>query len=164
VEIFQRHLHAASDLLHRSETAGAMSALHQALHACRRGDFLENFRTEEWIEDKRNHFREKYLQALIKMSDYFFGQKDFHLTINICNQLLDADNTLEPAHQRLMECYLFIGEGILAIRQYKKCEQMMRKFFETGPSRRTMDLYRQAMDSGTSVQQAVTMSAYAIRT
>lgn len=143
---FQLYLNTASDALHRGETASAMSALHQALYLYR-GDFLANFRAEEWIEDHRNHLREKYLQALSRMSDYFFGKKDFYLTIHVCNQMLDTDYTLEPVHRRLMECYLAIDERNLAIRQFKKCEQMMDKYFETKPSRRTDELYRQALQS-----------------
>ena len=143
---FQRHLSAATALLRQGEAALALPALHQALNAYR-GPFLENFRTEEWIENKRNHYREKYLQALSRMSDYFLGRKDYYLTINLCNQMLETDYSLELAHQRLIECYLSLGERNLAIRQFKKCEKMMLETFETGPSGHTTALYRQAVET-----------------
>lgn len=158
---FQNCLHTAADFLHRGEIAGTMSALHQALHVYR-GDFLANFRAEEWIEDNRNHLREKYLQALNMMSDYFFRKKDYYLTINMCNQMLDTDPSLEPIHRRLMECYFATGERNLALRQFQKCGQMMEKVFETTPSPKTIELYRKVIDGSAAEIQYAPESAQRI--
>jgi DNA-binding SARP family transcriptional activator len=122
-------------------TQGLESAISELnnLKALYIGDFLPNF-NNEWALGKQDEFREKHLQALNLLSEFFWTSKKLNDCIDSCLDILQVDDCFEPTHRRLMECYLMLKMKDKAIRQYKKCGESLRKLNIT-PERETENLY-----------------------
>jgi len=105
------------------------------------GEFLEDFRYDEWCESERDNLKETYLVILNSLNTIFFERAEYDACVKICKKMLEKDPYLEDVHRRLMECYDQMGLRDLAKSQYLKCEKCLQEEFEIPPSRATQDLY-----------------------
>lgn len=117
----------------------AMDTYHQAF-AFYRNDFLEDLPYEEWTESVREHYREIWLYILDRLGHHFYEKEKFHLCENMCKKILSKDPCLENIHRRLMSCYLKMGMRAKAIRQFKKCKEVLKVELNTEPSKATFEL------------------------
>ncbi len=138
VDVFTKSWEKSRALLRTQGLESAVAELNN-LKTIYFGDFLPNF-NNEWALGRRDEFREKHLQALNLLSEYFWGSKKLNDCIDSCLDILQVDDCFEPTHRRLMECYLSLKMKDKAIRQYKKCGESMRKL-NISPERETENLY-----------------------
>ena len=106
-----------------------------------KGEFLADFRYDEWCESERDNLKESYLVILNSLNTIFFDRAEYDACIKICKKMLEKDPYLEDVHRRLMECYHQMGLRDLAKNQYVKYEKTLQEEFEIRPSRTTQDLY-----------------------
>lgn len=122
-------------------TVNATSAIEefQAVIDLYQGDFLERI-YEPWIEQKRDHYRELYLNTLNHLSTIFFQLEQFLEAIKYNKLMLEKDACMEVVHRKLMICYHSIGRHAKVMRQYQKCEKIMKEELGMTPSKKTMAL------------------------
>ena len=119
----------------------ALGAYNKAL-SLYRNDFLQHMLYEEWCEGERDTLKETYLFILNRLSVYYFANKQYDACINIGKKMLQKDNWLEDVHRKLIECYHALGLNDLAIRQYRKCEDTLKKELDVQPSNQTLELLK----------------------
>ncbi|MEK7257703.1 MAG: BTAD domain-containing putative transcriptional regulator [Bacteroidota bacterium] len=124
----------------REGMAAAVETYHQAF-AFYRGDFLEDLPFEEWAERERERSKETWLVILDRLSNHFFEQQRYQVSMNLCRKMLEKDACLEDAHRRLMLCYQHLGMRDKAIRQFQKCRDFLSEELGVAPGRATVDLY-----------------------
>jgi DNA-binding SARP family transcriptional activator len=106
------------------------------------GDFLEEDLYEEWTDFQRQHLHQLYLQITDRLSEIYMRQGEHANAIALCQRILARDKCHEPAHRRLMQCYLAQGQRHLAIHQFHICQEALRSEVNLLPSQETVLLYR----------------------
>jgi len=107
------------------------------------GDFLEEDPYEEWTGSQRQHLQHCYLQMTDRLSEMYMQQGEHANTIALCQRILARDKCHEPAHRRLMQCYLAQGQRHLAVHQFHVCEETLKSGVNLPLSEETLLLYKQ---------------------
>jgi predicted ATPase/DNA-binding SARP family transcriptional activator len=105
------------------------------------GDFLADF-YDDWILQEREHYRIKYLDALLALVQQLRSNSEYERAIEIAQRILQIDPANERAHQHLMFLYVVTGERQKALAQYEQCRLALQQ--ELGldePSPETVALY-----------------------
>jgi two-component SAPR family response regulator len=137
-EMFSKRWEKSRSLLRTQGLAATVDEF-QCLNAMYKDEFLPNF-NHEWAVGRRDEFREKHLQALNLLSEYFWKSKQINECIDYCLDILQVDDCVEPTHRRLMECYMLLKMKDKAVKQYKKCVESLKKL-DIAPERETEKLY-----------------------
>jgi DNA-binding SARP family transcriptional activator/DNA-binding NarL/FixJ family response regulator len=106
------------------------------------GDFMQEDRYEEWTLPERENLREIYLDVLESLSRIHSLNGKPKTAIEICRSILEHDNCREKVHRRLMLCYHRIGKRDHALRQFRKCTDVLKRELDAGPSASTRELYQ----------------------
>lgn len=104
-------------------------------------NLLEDF-YEDWAEEARDQYREKYNVVFRKLAQSAWDKSDYESCIRYLQSLLLSDPTDEEAHRMIMISYALLGSRTAAIRQFKVCENNMRRYLEIEPEPVTVDLHR----------------------
>jgi len=120
----------------------AMNTYHQAF-AFYRNDLLEDLPYEEWTESARGHYREIWLYILDRLGNHFMEKGKYQLCEKISKQMLEKDPCLENIHRRLMKCFMKMGMRSKAIKQFKKCIEILKRELNAEPSQATVLLMKQ---------------------
>ncbi|MCI0553179.1 MAG: NB-ARC domain-containing protein, partial [Anaerolineae bacterium] len=112
----------------------------EAIIALYRGDLLTDF-YDDWILPFRHHYRELYLNILLKMTQEYRAQSEYERAIWSAQKILENDPANERAYQHLMFCYMASGNRQAALEQYGKAEHALRDEFEVEPAPETKALY-----------------------
>ncbi len=108
-----------------------------------KGDFMEEDLYRNWQDAERENLKEIYLVILDKISHFYSLDGKPSIAINLCNQIISKDNCREDVHQRLMRCYYKIGKREKAIKQFKKCREILKEELDVEPMNSTVTLYHQ---------------------
>lgn len=111
-------------------------------------DFLEQISEESWVELERENLREIFLAILGKLSLYYFQQGKYMVALQVCKEALKKDNCLEEVHRRMMACYYSLKMRDKAIRQFYKCEKIIKEELEIQPSTTTVELFKKIRKYG----------------
>lgn len=106
-----------------------------------KGDFLEEEIYESWAELDRENLKEIYLVILDRISDYYGNDGKPATAAELCETILEKDNCREDVHQRLMRCYYRLGQRSKALKQFRKCQEILQKELEVSPTQATIHLY-----------------------
>ncbi len=106
-----------------------------------RGDFLADSLYEGWTTLERERLLVAYFDTLERLSSIYFGQERYAACVTLCQLLVSRDPCREDAHCRLMQCYSRLGQGPLALRQYRICVEALRLELKTNPAPETTGLY-----------------------
>jgi predicted ATPase/DNA-binding SARP family transcriptional activator len=104
-------------------------------------NLLEDF-YDDWAEDTREHYREKYNVVFRRLAQSAWDKADYESCIRYLQSLLLSDPTDEEAHRMIMISYALLGSRTAAIRQFKVCENNMRRYLEVEPEPVTVDLHK----------------------
>jgi DNA-binding SARP family transcriptional activator len=105
------------------------------------GDFMEEDPYEDWTVLDRESLRDQYLEALDRLSEFYFQAGEARRAISLCQAALAKDRCHEAAHRRLMRCYRRLGYRDRALRQFQALTAALQTELEVEPSRRSLDLY-----------------------
>ena len=106
------------------------------------GDYLQEDLYEDWPTAQRERLRRTYCDLADRLSEHYIRNGEYNAAISLCHRVLARDNCHEPAHRRLMRCYLAQGQRHLAVRQYLTCVQVLQEELGLEPSQETDALYR----------------------
>jgi len=104
-----------------------------------RGELLDGW-YNEWCLYERERLQYQYLAMLDKMMDYCEAHQRYEAGLSHGEKILRYDRAREHTHRRLMRLYYLSGNRTAALRQYKKCIDVLQEELEVEPSQRTRDL------------------------
>jgi DNA-binding SARP family transcriptional activator len=141
-EEFRQHYLAAQILANQDNVHDSIKEYELAENLYQ-GEFLADDRYEDWPVVQRENLRHDYLHILDQLSQYYFDQGQFGLSVNYCQKILAEDNCREDAYQKLMRCYLRQGQHHLALRQYHLCVETLKRELDVPPMQTTVDLFQE---------------------
>ncbi len=140
VEEFLQHWRAGQSLERQQSPEAAVVEYEFAL-ANYLGDFMGEDPYEAWPSLERENLKEIYLLVLDRLSRYYSLDGKSETAIDLCELILANDSCREDVHQRLMRCYYRIGQRDKALKQFRKCAEILRAELEVEPTRETNELY-----------------------
>ncbi|GIW04091.1 MAG: hypothetical protein KatS3mg059_0711 [Thermomicrobiales bacterium] len=126
----------------RSEQANISEALAALRHAVAlyTGDLLEGW-YDEWLLGEREHYRQRYLAALERLTTLLEASGDYGDAIVYAERLLQHDPLREETYQLLMRLYDARGDRARALRVYHACSATLEHELGVEPSPATRAVY-----------------------
>ena len=110
----------------RVESPDQQALLYKQAIACYRADLLvDNY--EDWCLVERERLHTLYLRALGRLLAYHAGRRDFDAAAEMGRRILACDPLREEVHRSLIKVYLAAGQPAAAMRQYRACEEVVRR-------------------------------------
>jgi DNA-binding SARP family transcriptional activator len=131
-----RHLAFASGPPLRDDT---LSDLLQAVDLYR-GDLLEGLDLE-WCLSERERYARELLAVLDLLMAHFEVTGDPSRAAQAATRSLELDPARESAHRALMRALARLKDRSGALRQYERCESILRREFGAAPDAETRALY-----------------------
>ncbi len=125
----------------RALTAPQAEALRHAVELYR-GDLLEGC-YQDWCLCERERLKNIYLNILNKLLAYHEAHDDWENGLLIGERLLSVDSLSEQTHQKMMRLFYLSGNRTAALRQYVRCQQVLKEELSVQPSKSTVALYEQ---------------------
>jgi DNA-binding SARP family transcriptional activator len=114
-----------------------------------RGDLCTGDNVYAVIE--RERLRASFLTILAWLADRANQAGDDAAALGYALQLLACDPCREDAHRVVMRAHVRRGERAQAMRQYRLCEQALRREFEAAPEVQTTELFNRIRLDPTSI-------------
>jgi len=129
----------------RLSATNTREALEQAT-ALYTGDFLEGIDVrsegfEEWLAAERARLRDLAADALQRLTQMYVDSGEWDSALRGAQQLLALDPLREEAHRILMRLYDRTERRALALRQYRVCEETLKRELDTPPAPETVRLH-----------------------
>jgi DNA-binding SARP family transcriptional activator len=105
-------------------------------------DILAGF-SDEWALREREKLRRHHLNALGRLMQLSTIASDHAGAIGYAQQILDRDMLREDIHCELMRLLVLSGQRAMALRQFERCRDALRRELAIQPTRETMALYQQ---------------------
>lgn len=144
-EMFEGNLAEAQKDQRQSYWSGAIDH-YQEIIALYRGVYLEEDLYEEWTLSLRDHFQERYEQALESLAECHAKMGDYTQAIETCQQALKLTPLRENLYRRLMNYHYQLGEQSEAIQAFEACQNIFDEKLSTTPSIETVELYDQILN------------------
>lgn len=140
-EIFEQHVKVAEHLKAQGKIAEAIENFKRA-ETIYQGEFLAEDLYEDWSLELREHYKFLYVKSLGKLSDFYYQERFLEDCIAVNHKIISVEIGDEHAHRRLMECFTWLNQRHLALRQYHLCAEALAKEFDLKPSQETIALYK----------------------
>ncbi|MGB8656405.1 MAG: tetratricopeptide repeat protein [Candidatus Zixiibacteriota bacterium] len=131
----------SASVLQKEQKLHLMDSAHQRAAELYSSNLLEDF-YERWAEEARDEYREKYNVLFWKLAQSSWEKCDYEKCIRHLQSLLLSDPTNEEAHRLIMLSYALLGSRTAAIRQFKVCEDNLKRYLEIEPEPETLDLHK----------------------
>lgn len=95
---------------------------------------------EEWLSMERASLRSMVVTTLRKLIDFYAAGSNFTKLIEAGRRLVDIDPYQEEGHRALIRGYAESDQRALALKQYERCRELLRRELDTDPDRATRDL------------------------
>ena len=109
------------------------------------GDYLPDDLYDDWATGLRERLRSDYGRLLSMWGETLAAQGAIARAIDVTERLLALDPTRESTHRTLMAYYSTSGQRDRALRQYRRCETVLRRALGVAPDTETTALYRQML-------------------
>lgn len=133
------------------------SSLGQCLDLCR-GTFLEGISANEiefetWIEESRLGWQRRVSGVLDRLIRLLIAAEDYAPAVDRLAARLRMDPACEPAHRNLMSIYAATERRSDALRQFRLCEEALRRDLAADPSAETVALFDEISNAGIDPQR-----------
>lgn len=112
-----------------------------------RGDLLDGL-YDDWCVYERERLRLLFLSALEALMRFRQSREEWGEAIALGQRLLATDPLREQVHRDLMRCFLQQGDRAAALRQFSRCERLMRAELNVEPMEETRALHERIRSSG----------------
>jgi tetratricopeptide (TPR) repeat protein len=102
----------------------------------------------EWCLVERERLQRIYLNGLDFLVDYHAAREEYREAIDCAARLLACDSLREDVHRKLIEFYLATSQPAAALRQYRECEEVLRRELGTSPAPETQVMLPQIFRAG----------------
>lgn len=115
-----------------------------------RGDLLDGFRSrsdtyDDWLNGERSRLRMLGIGVLRALFDLVKGEQPRDEAYALAHRLLAIDPLMEDMHRALMRMHFDDGETAQALRQYKRCETILKKDLGVEPDTETRALHQEML-------------------
>jgi DNA-binding SARP family transcriptional activator len=100
---------------------------------------------------ERERLRASFLTVLAWLADRAYQEGEYATALQRGLQLLSCDPCREDAHRVVMRALLRRGERAQALRQYRLCEQILRREFDAAPEAATTELFNRIRTDPASI-------------
>lgn len=144
--------HFEDTLVHYRKTSGQAltsdqtTQIEEALHLYT-GDLLQKIE-DDWCVNKREWLRQLCFAGLNKLLDHFEAAKNYERALHYGQKILEHDNVHEHIHRRIMRLHWQLGDRAAALRQYRRCVQILRDELDVPPMPETEQLYQRILANG----------------
>ena len=115
--------------------------------SCLYQDDLARGLYDEWLQPKRDHYRQQFEAALVRLSNLYEQRRDYPAAIRHTERLVTHDPIREAHHQRLIHLHIAHHDRASALRAYHQCLRTLRRELGVDPCRETRDLFDRALKS-----------------
>jgi DNA-binding SARP family transcriptional activator len=112
-----------------------------------KGDLLEDEPFEQWLINKREKFRTIFHTVLRRLAEDAEKRNDTEESHLWYDRILQHDPVDETAHRAKMRLYVEFGNNSLALKQYEKCCELLRRELSVEPDEETRRLKQQILDA-----------------
>ncbi len=105
------------------------------------GDFLNEERYLDWIEQERKRLREIFISILSQIASIYIQRQAYNRAIEYHHEILKLDPCIEKSHRELMLCYWKLNDKKRAIEQYKDCAKVFKQQLGLEPAIETKRLF-----------------------
>jgi DNA-binding SARP family transcriptional activator len=144
VDAFRSHLKDASALEARGLAEGAYQAYWLA-HETYCGEFLPEERYEDWVAAERTSLEAEQVRVLGRLLEVNLEKGAYLEALNFGRRLLELDPSREDVHRDLMRCYSRLGQRSEALRQYRRCFEVLQNELDLLPEAETTALFEQVV-------------------
>ena len=137
VDALSLETQAAALLAAPASAAAGVEAVDVALY---RGELLADFH-DDWISPLREHLRDLFLAALLRLAQAAEAEPDYERAIDLAGLVLRHDPANEEGHRSLMRAYAATGRRAAALEQFARCKRSLRKELDVEPAPATVALY-----------------------
>lgn len=112
-----------------------------------RADFMAGFAVvesaeyENWQSMQREWLHDEFSDALRQLAQFYGEHGDFGIALAHARRWLSLDPLHEPAHRMLIRLYAASGQRTAAVRQYRRCVELLDTELATPPEEATNQLY-----------------------
>jgi len=142
IDMFAEHVLQAQ-AAKRTASQEDVIAHYQAAAQLYRGDFLQEFRYEDWTLGYRERLQTTYMEVLSDLSQLYTDTGEYQRALDCSRKLLERDTCFEEAHCQMMRCYAALGQRSLALRQYTIGRETLARELGIEPLESTTRLYEQ---------------------
>ena len=121
---------------------------YQAALAAYGGELLPEDRYEDWSAPRRNYLADVRIRLLLGLAEEHERRGAYGEAADQLRSVLQQDPARELAHRRLMRLYAAMGTPDQAVRQFRRCEEVLRRELDLAPQRETVTLYREIVARG----------------
>jgi len=106
-----------------------------------KGDYFAEDLYQEWIGQRRDMFRSKYIEILGKKAKLHEDMDQWQEAVDTWRLILGTDPFFEAAYQNLMILYADAGRKNEALHLFKECRSILKKELDTEPEVQTREIY-----------------------
>lgn len=116
------------------------------------GEFLFNFSVkncydfENWVQDKRNYYKEIYIKAIHNKVNELISISDFNSIDKFGNILIKNDPYNEKTYRYLMKIYALSEDYNKAIRLYNELSAVLKNDLGVEPELKTKKIYKEILE------------------
>jgi len=140
IEEFDR-LVAEGDSARRAREQDRCVASYEAAIKLYRGEFMHGC-YDEWIEEQRAYYNERYLYMLETLAVAAHGQQEWPRALQLAHQILRNDPYREDIHCLVMRTHAAQGNRAAVKEQYETLRVLLRKELGIEPASETQKVYR----------------------
>lgn len=139
IEYFDKGIGLCKDISGSDITPDQVSTLEKSIEIYI-GDLMESS-YEDWLLYERERYRIDYLNALNKLMVYHGLNGNYEQGLFYGEEILSRDCTREKVHRQMMWLYSLADNRNAAIRQYKRCKEILRDELGIRPMLETQKIY-----------------------
>lgn len=106
------------------------------------GPFLVEDTYADWSFQRREQLRQIYLTMCTALADHSLTSRNYQDAIRWASVLLEQNGCDEQAHRQLIQAYAEQGRRSDALRQFHRCETMLRNELGIAPMPETLTIYQ----------------------
>src|SRR5439155_4245252 len=138
-DLFASSYRAGRYALASGDREGAAHAFRAAL-ALDAGEYVADDPYASWTQPRRVHVSEQRLNALTYLCEHAAERGELVPVLEYAQRILDIDEFRERAHRHLMRAHYLLGQRGCALRQYRRCEEVLHSELDAAPARATRQL------------------------
>lgn len=118
-----------------------VSQLSEKVLGIYKGHFLPGDSIYGWTASYRERLKSKFHRLIIRLGQYWEQTGHYEKAIGLFQKGLEIDDLVEPFYQRLMFCYLQLGQHAESVAVYHRCHAILSKTLGIEPSPKTEEIY-----------------------
>ena len=117
------------------------------------GDFLEHDSERPWALEMRQSLRDRILRCIRESARALELRREWSDAAFAYHAALEIDQTAEDLYQSVMICHRELGDYTEALRAYRRCRELLARYFNVPPSSKTQAIYHSVQQSAPACER-----------